>query len=73
VVGRRTCDLEVIGSISGGIEAAWRNNSGQVVHTHVPQRRQPSPWRHLLLLLPLKSVEFDNDVALLLSVGVIYS
>jgi len=73
VVGRRTCDLEVISSIFGGIEAAWRNNSGQVVHTHVPQRRQPSPWRHLLLLLPLKSVEFDNDVALLLSVGVIYS
>ena len=73
MVGRRTCDLEVISSISGGIEAVWCNNSGQVVHTHVPQRRQPSPWRHLLLLLPLKSVEFDNDVALLLSVGVIYS
>jgi len=35
--GRRTCDQEVASSISG-----LRNDSGQVVHTQLPRRRQSS-------------------------------
>ena len=36
--GRRTCDQEVVSSIPGRGAAAY-DDSGQVVHTHVP--RQP--------------------------------
>jgi len=41
-VGSRTLDREVTGSIRYPVGARLRNDSGQVVHTHLPRRRQSS-------------------------------
>jgi len=41
MVGRRTYDQQVAGSIPARAEAV-HNDSGQVVHNHVPRRRQSS-------------------------------
>jgi len=41
-VERRTCDQEVAGSIPG--RALLRNDSGQVVHTHMPLSPSSIIW-----------------------------
>ena len=42
MVGRRTCDQEVAGSLPG--RALLRNDCGQVVHTHVPLSPNSIIW-----------------------------